>query len=233
MQCGQPLEYRAETTDVICLGCNKKATSPIICPDGHYICDTCHSATALERLPAFAARSTGMAPEDILEELLELPGLPMHGPEHHAMAALALLLACHRQDISLQENFIEEAVRRSMQIPGGSCGYLGACGAGISLGIAVSLVTGATPVSGLARGLANRATAAALAACGDDDARCCKRALRHAITIGRQFFDLELGIEFPEANQAQSCWDIARNGECARERCPYYHKNRRLHRTTN
>lgn len=233
MQCGEPLLYREQAVDVTCTCCGSKETSPISCPFGHYVCDRCHSSSALERLPAFAERTSGLAPEDILEELLLLPGVPMHGPEHHAMPALAMLLACSRQGVALPEGFIAEAIRRSMQIPGGACGYLGACGGGVSLGVAASIVTRATPTTGLARGMANRATASALAACGDDDARCCKRALRLTVSVGRDFFEDELGIEFPPATRAQACWDNDRNLECAGERCLFYHRDRRINRTTN
>ena len=156
-----------------------------------------------------------MAPEDILEELLTLPDLPMHGPEHHAMAGLSLLLACDRAGIELPGNYIEETIRRSMQIPGGTCGYHGACGGAISLGVAVSVITGATPLTGLARGMAHRATALALMNCGDDEARCCKRAIRKTVSTGREFFAGELGIELPRQESDQYC---------AKSHCPYFNR---------
>lgn len=224
MVCGKPLQYRDQGVDVICNECGSKESSAIICTDGHYICNACHSAKPLNRLPLLAQETSGKAPEDILEELLALPNLPMHGPEHHAMAGLALLLASERVGIKHKERYIEETIRRSLQIPGGTCGYHGACGGAISLGIAVSMITGATPLTGLARGMAHRATASALLHCGDDEARCCKRALRKTVSTGREFFADELGIEFPQPTGHQLCTDISRNKECAREHCPYFLK---------
>ncbi len=222
MVCGLPLFYRERGEPVECRECGRRENSPIICPSGHFICDACHSATPLSQLPGLSRAIEGSAPEDILEELLHLPDLPMHGPEHHAMPALALLLAAERAGVTLPANFIEEAIRRSMQIPGGACGYHGACGGALSLGVAVSLITGATPLTGLVRGMAHRATAAALLKCGDDNARCCKRALRTTVAAGRHFFKKELGIDFVRSNGRQICKDIARNKECAREQCPYF-----------
>jgi hypothetical protein len=222
MVCGQPLDYREQGQSVCCAGCGRRETSAILCPNGHYICDNCHSDRPLAYLPELARKTTGRAPEDILEELISLPGLPMHGPEHHAMAGLAILLACERTGINLPQNYIEEMIRRSMQIPGGACGYHGACGGAVSLGISVSLITGATPVTGLARGMAHRATALALSRCADDEARCCKRALRKTVISGREFFSEELGITFPQPKAHQFCRDISRNRECAREHCPYF-----------
>jgi len=222
MVCGRPLDYRTQGEIVFCVRCGRRESSAILCQDGHYVCNACHSERPLSHLPAVARKTTGLAPEDILEELIALPDLPMHGPEHHAMAGLSLLLASQRAGVALPENFIEETIRRSMQIPGGACGYHGACGAAVSLGVAVSLITGATPVTGLARGIANRATAVALLNCADDEARCCKRALRKTVTAGREFFSEELGIEFPQPHVHQFCVDISRNRECAKGHCPYY-----------
>lgn len=222
MVCGLPLLYGEQGEPVECRVCGRRESSPIACPAGHYICDACHSDQPLAKLPGLARETVGTAPEDILEELLMLPDLPMHGPEHHAMPALALLLACERGGVELPDNYIEEAIRRCMQIPGGACGYNGACGGALALGVAVSLITGATPLTGLARGMAQRATAMALLKCGDDNARCCKRALRGTVATARAFFDEELGIDFARPKGQQICMDISRNDECAHDQCPYF-----------
>ena len=95
------------------------------------------------------------------------------------------------------------------------------------MGVAVSIITGATPVVGLARGMAHRATAMALLNCGDDEARCCKRALRKTVSAGRVFFAEELGVDFPHPIGQQVCTDIARNRECAKGQCRYFHRNRK------
>jgi hypothetical protein len=222
--CGQPLDYHEQGKAVRCTQCGRQESSAISCPAGHYVCDSCHSERPISRLPEQARKTIGHTPEEILEELIALPNLAMHGPEHHAMAGLALLLASERAGVELPGGFIEETIRRSMQIPGGTCGYHGACGAAVSLGVAVSIITGATPVTGLARGMAHRATALALLNCGDDEARCCKRALRKTVAIGRQFFGDELGIDFATPEDNSPCMHISRNRECAKQHCPYFHR---------
>jgi hypothetical protein len=227
MVCGENLIYSDQAQVVRCEQCGTQGQSAIVCPAGHYVCDACHSGRTLQRLHAHAKTTKARAPEDILEELLCLPDLPMHGPEHHAMAGLALLLACRRAGVKLPGNYIEETIRRSMQIPGGTCGYHGACGGAVSMGVAVSIATGATPVTGPARGMAHRATAMALQYCGDNQARCCKRALRKTVSAGRIFFAAELGIEFPEPVRQHACRDVARNRECAKRDCPYFHGRRK------
>jgi len=225
--CGLALVYRVQGEIVRCDQCGHREQSAIGCPAGHYICDACHSDRSLKRLPELARETTAQAPEDILEELIRLPDLPMHGPEHHAMAGLSLLLASERTGVKLPEDYIEETIRRSMQIPGGTCGYHGACDGAVSMGGAVSMISGATPVTGLARGMAHRATASALLSCGDAQARCCKRALRKTVAAGMAFFAEELSINFPRPVEQTTCADISRNRECAKGQYPYFRRNRK------
>ena len=224
MVCGTALLYRTKTEEVVCFKCGAQDLSAIICPNDHYICDTCHSRQTLEQMDALIERIEADAPEDILEELLTLQHLPKPGREHPPLAGLALLLACKKGGLDLPTNFIHETIRRSLQIPGGTCGYHGACGGAVSLGVAVSLITGATPTTGLARSLAQRATAMALLRCSDDESRCCQRALRNTVRCGREFFSEELGIEFPQPVGHQLCSEKSRNLECAKQHCPYFRR---------
>jgi len=222
MVCAAPLHYGTESVEVVCHDCGRAGVSSIVCPDGHYVCDRCHAAASLEWLKQCTLASAQQSPEALLEELLALPGLPMHGPEHHVMAALALLGAARNKGREVDAALFDEALRRGMTIPGGACGYLGACGAGVGVGIAVSLLQGATPTTEVKRGLANRATAAALIALGDDYARCCKRVLRLAVAASRPFLKTHLGLDFPLADAAPLCNDMARNRECPGRNCLYH-----------
>jgi hypothetical protein len=63
---------------------------------------------------------------------------------------------------------LETVLKRSSKVPGGWCGYYGACGAAVGVGIAVSALTGATPLKGQERSLALAATAFALSHMVDD-----------------------------------------------------------------
>lgn len=222
MVCGKPLRYNEAPVPVSCHFCDMGTTSPILCDEGHYVCDACHVAEASARLLQLTERVAGAAPEEILEELLRLSALPMHGPEHHSVAGLALLVAAAKAGYPLPQQTLAEALRRGLQVPGGACGYLGACGAGVSVGVAVSLIAGATPLKGPERGLANRATGRALQEVGDAHPRCCKRALRAAVRAGRRFLAEEMGLLFPFPGASTVCRDTARNRECPGLQCAFF-----------
>ena len=77
-----------------------------------------------------------------------MPFCHMHGPEHHVMVGAALLTAYKNAggDLDLPKA-LQEMYSRGKAVPGGACGFWGACGAGISAGQFVSIATSSTPLA--------------------------------------------------------------------------------------
>ncbi len=46
--CGAALCYSTVATAQVCDLCGVKQSALISCPDGHFVCDDCHGATALD-----------------------------------------------------------------------------------------------------------------------------------------------------------------------------------------
>jgi 7,8-dihydro-6-hydroxymethylpterin dimethyltransferase len=107
------------------------------------------------------------------------------------------------------------------KVPGGWCGFYGACGAGIGAGIAVSILTEATPLKGPERSLAIAATAFTLSKITDSGARCCKRMLRKGMEASMDYLNKTLSITLV-TGQTIKCRYVARNKECTRLACPYF-----------
>jgi len=145
----------------------------------------------------------------------------MHGPEHHAIVAAAIVAAARNSGHPIPFKAVESALGRGEKVPGGWCGFYGACGAAIGVGVAVSVLTKATPLTGRTRSLALEATSAALASIADGDPRCCKRAGRKAIEVAIRYLDLNLGIALSKGIDTK-CRDSHRNRECPEDRCPYF-----------
>jgi hypothetical protein len=113
------------------------------------------------------------------------------------------------------------------QIPGGVCGFWGACGAGISTGIFVSLVTGASPLATEAWGLSNLMTSKALGAIGEiGGPRCCKRDSYLAILSAVDFVRDHFGVEM-ETHEV-ICSRCGENNQCIAKRCPFHPVNHRM-----
>ena len=87
-------------------------------------------------------------------------------------------------------------MHRGKTVPGGACGFWGACGAGISAGMFISIISGSTPLAVEPWGLANRMTSRALEAIGAvGGPRCCKRDSYLSILAAVEYVKEHFGVE--------------------------------------
>ncbi|MBQ8091067.1 MAG: hypothetical protein IJ233_10040, partial [Pyramidobacter sp.] len=150
-----------------------------------------------------------------------MPFCHMHGPEHHVMVGAALLTAFRNCGGAIDlSRALREMFRRGKAVPGGACGFWGACGAAVSAGIFVSIVTMASPLAVEPWGLANLATARALEQIGAlGGPRCCKRNSYTAILAAAEFAREHLGVSMETS--PVTCTRFSRNSECIGLRCPF------------
>jgi 7,8-dihydro-6-hydroxymethylpterin dimethyltransferase len=219
--CARLLVYATNSVTKICALCGKEEKTSIYCPAGHYVCDACHCKAALEVLKQILNSSKTTDPAAILEQVMSHPAVPMHGPEHHVIVPAAIVAAVRNSKHPLPENAIETVLERASNVPGGWCGLYGDCGAAVGAGIAVSVLTEATPLTGKQRTLAMASTSQALSRMLDEQPRCCKRASRIAIQSAVDFLRDHLGINLPQAEKVRCSYPL-RNLQCAREKCSNY-----------
>ena len=219
--CGAPLEYVTADENMTCALCGKQEQSKTRCTAGHYVCNECHTQ-GMDDLLALCLQYTGRDPMALLQQLMEQPWCHMHGPEHHVMVGAALLTAYRNAGGTLElSSALQEMLRRGRQVPGGACGFWGACGAGLSTGMFVSIATGATPLSSDSWGLANTMTSLALAAIGAvGGPRCCKRDSFLAVCAAVEFCREKLGVAMDCAMPV--CSYFHRNVQCLSSDCPFH-----------
>jgi hypothetical protein len=219
--CAKPLTYATGYVPKTCALCGKEEKTTIYCPAGHYVCDACHSKAAQEVLEQIIDTTKSTDPAEILEQVISHPSVPMHGPEHHIIVPAAIVAAVRNSGYPLPEGAVEKTVERASKVPGGWCGLYGDCGAAVGAGIAVSVITGATPLTGKERTLALASTCQALSRMLDEQPRCCKRASRIAIQSTIDFLRDHLDINLPKAKKIRCTYSL-RNQQCARGNCPYF-----------
>ncbi len=222
--CKKQLEYLEVGIEMQCALCRKKEMSKTRCVGGHYICNDCHT-NGMDRILGLCLEETSKNPIEILEKMMSMDFCHMHGPEHHVMVGSALLTAFKNAggDVDLP-SALSEMLVRGKQVPGGACGFWGACGAGISTGMYISIVTKSTPLAKEAWGLSNRMTSCALDAIGRNGGpRCCKRDSFLAITQAVKFTAETLGVEM-EIDEIV-CSYSNRNNQCIKDICPFYVHN--------
>lgn len=219
--CKSPLKYMNEDILMECAICKKTEYSKTQCVKGHYVCNECHTQ-GIDSIFSVCLSENSKNPIEIINKMMKLPFCHMHGPEHHIMVGSALLTAYKNAggDINLEKALIEMKNRGS-QVPGGSCGFWGACGAGISSGMFISIVTGSTPLKNESFGLSHKMTAKSLNAIGEiGGPRCCKRDSYLSILSAIDFVKENLDIEMEKTEV--TCNFSAQNNQCIRKRCKFY-----------
>ena len=219
--CKAPLEYLDADVMMECAICRRKEPSKTRCVKGHYVCNDCHTK-GIDGIFSVCLSEKGRNPLEILEKMMSMDFCHMHGPEHHIMVGAALLTAYSNAggDIELSKA-LREMYSRGKAVPGGACGFWGACGAGLSTGMYVSIITNTTPLSHETWGLSNLMTARALESIGRHGGpRCCKRdsylSLIEAVTFTKEHFGVEMELEKP------ICSRSGLNNQCLGENCPFH-----------
>ena len=180
--------------------------------------------SAVDPVAALCLADTSRNPIEILEKLMSQTDCPMHGPTHHVLVGAALLTAYNNCLPDSNKLNLEEALaemrERGKQVPGGACGYMGACGASISTGIFLSIVTRNTPFSTDTWRLCNLMTARALEQVAENGGpRCCKRDSYLSVLTAIDFVKENLGVEMvkPEVH----CTRSQINEQCIGKKCPF------------
>ena len=220
--CGKPLRYEAAARPMTCAICGKEFESNCACEDGHFVCDACHERASIAFFVPFLLQSREKDPLRLLEQVVALPRVHLHGPEHHVIVPCVLLTAYRNNGGELElDSALREAVRRASQVPGGACGYWGVCGAAAGAGIYFSILLGSNPLHRDAWPFPQKL----VARCLDDIAalggpRCCKRTTRLAVRRAAAFTEEFLGIDMPIGKVL--CRYAGKNRECIGDDCPYF-----------
>ena len=220
--CGAELEYFTDEREMQCVYCGRTFKSTACCKNGHYVCDECHSKDGIAVILSTCRRTESRDPIAIMQLLMGHPAIHMHGPEHHVLVGAALIAAyCNSGGTGDREQLLELMAQRGGRVPGGICGFWGCCGAAVSSGIFISLVTGSTPTGKENWGLSNRMTSRSLAAIGEiGGPRCCKRDSFTAVLQACTFVSRELGVDM-QPTAGIRCTFSGKNRECIGPRCPY------------
>lgn len=224
--CGAPLEYLERDEEMACAVCHRREPSKTRCVNGHYVCSGCHTQ-GMDSVFGLCLSETSKDPIAIIRKMMDLPFCHMHGPEHHVMVGAALLTAYKNAGGNLDlPDALREMYSRGKSVPGGACGFWGACGAGIGAGQFVAIATASTPLAVEPWGLSNQMTARALDSIGKAGGpRCCKRDSFLSVLAATDFAREHLGVEIERTMPV--CTYSGQNNQCIGRRCPFSAANRK------
>jgi MoaA/NifB/PqqE/SkfB family radical SAM enzyme/SAM-dependent methyltransferase len=222
MVCGAELHYFTTVEELSCSYCKRDFQANACCEVGHFVCDDCHCENGLEVIKAISSwiRETDLI--TLLKLIRSHPAIPMHGPEHHAMIPGIILAAYRNSGGKITEETIIAGINKGAKIPGGVCGFWGACGAAIGAGIAVSTILAATPLTPSPRQTAQAISAKILSSISKyRGGRCCQRETWLALTETARLSEEILSVPLT-ANELLECDQYPKNKECIRKQCPLW-----------
>lgn len=219
--CKAPLEYLVQDEMMECSICRKTEPSKTLCINGHYVCNECHTQ-GMDSIFGLCLDETSRDSIVILEKMMSMPFCHMHGPEHHVMVGAALLTAYKNAGGNIDlHKALHEMYRRGKSVPGGACGFWGACGAGVSAGQFMAIATGSTPLAAEPWGLSNQMTAKALESIGKNGGpRCCKRDSYLSILTAIDFVAEHLDVHMEKS--VPICTRSHQNNQCVENRCLFF-----------
>ncbi|MDP3696055.1 MAG: DUF5714 domain-containing protein [Desulfocapsaceae bacterium] len=222
MCCGKELLYFTEPLKMSCHYCGQTYLADGCCEKGHFVCNQCHQENGLEVIKTICTTTNEQDLIRLLTIIRSHPSIPMHGPEHHAMIP-GILLACYRNcggKIGPQE--ILTAIHRGADVPGGVCGFWGACGAAIGIGIGVATIFAATPLTPGPRQLAQEFSGRILTALASrKGGRCCQRETYIALSETARLSTELLSVSL-QAEATLHCDQYLKNKECIGKQCPLW-----------
>ncbi len=222
--CGAELIYSDTDRHSSCCYCGKVSPANARCANGHFVCDHCHSADAVGIIKSVCLHSLEADPVVLMQTIRSHPSFPVNGPEHHAMVPAVILTALRNCGYPATYEQFASSIQRGQSIAGGSCAFLGACGAAIGVGVAVSLLLGATPFDGDKRQMAQQATQAVLGRISSFKApRCCQRDCWLALNEASALIRRHTGILL--AADPFACEQHLENKECIQGQCPLWPEN--------
>jgi len=222
--CGEDLIYATESEKLVCNFCGKEESETVKCSSGHFICNACHSSSAMELIFSFCNETDLTNPIEMANILMRHPSIKMHGPEHHYLVPAVLTSAFYnlKNQPELKHKKLTVALKRAEKVPGGFCGSHGNCGAGVGTGIFFSAITDTTPLSDDTWKLSNLLTGTCLVKIAEKGGpRCCKRDTYTAITHAVDFVKEKIDVEIPDSNEI-ICHFHPMNKECLGRKCEYF-----------
>ncbi|MCB2219204.1 MAG: SAM-dependent methyltransferase [Bacteroidetes bacterium] len=221
--CGKELIYSQEDKPHTCEFCGKEFSVNVSCPEGHFICNHCHSASGADLIEGFCNHTELTDPGQIAVLLMKHQQIKMHGPEHHFLVPASLLAAYynHLDKQDYKSIKIHIARKRAEYVLGGFCGSHGNCGAAVGTGIFMSIITGNTPLAEKEWQMSNTLTGTSLlriAKAGGP--RCCKRDSFIAIAEAVNYLSEHLNVNLPL--EPIACSFSSRNKQCKLGDCEYF-----------
>ncbi|ETR70459.1 MAG: hypothetical protein OMM_03222 [Candidatus Magnetoglobus multicellularis str. Araruama] len=226
MICGAPLVYFSNNETKVCAYCSKAMSANAVCENGHFVCDSCHGADALNFARSFLIHTQATDLIGAMNIMRSHPSFKCHGPEHHFAIAGVIPTVYKNMGGNISNKDILTAIERGTAIPGGACGFWGGCGASLGAGIGFGVIIGSNPLKPAKRQILQKITSEISSELSKvKAARCCQRECWTSLIKVSALSEKYLDIKLP-ANDSVICRQMDINKECIKGACAFYSGNK-------
>lgn len=162
-------------------------------------------------------------PIEIARTIMNKDFINIHGPEHHYLDGASLLVAyynaCGKIDLN---SALDKLAERTIKMPGAMCGYWGVCGSTSSIGAALSIIHGVTPLSSseFYKDDMEYTSLVINQMSKIGGPRCCKRNAFLSLSLAVKFINDKYNIKMDIGNI--NCDFYPKNQQCIGLKCPFY-----------
>lgn len=227
MVCGGRLDYLEVGKEFKCMECSKSEIGYVYCPNGHYICDSCHGEKSFKNVLKLIISSKENNPLTIAQRVIDSDIIPMLGCEHAWVAAGALLIAIKNHGkLKITNTQILEALNRTRrQAIGAYCGLTGVCGIAPAIGASFSVILGAACTKDKETAATMHIVSKVIEAIANETGPCCcKNFVYTSLIISCRFAKEHLNVELPCNNEIVCKYSNRHPHGCRKDKCRYYQK---------
>jgi len=204
--------------------CGRRERAYVKCPEGHYICESCHNKEARSLIETFLLTTKLTNPFAIASLLLEDQRMPMLGCHHAYMAGGILACAIKNAYPKIAAPPLEEIFARiEKQAHGGYCGLTGVCGIVPAIGAVFAVLTQSHCGTDREQKMVMEVTTAVSRKIWElTGPSCCRAYLWASLSVADSYLRNFFQIELPTTDVAFSCMAGPRHPHgCRGEKCPY------------
>jgi len=222
--CGEPLVYGPVSVELACSVCGRVDHTRAQCTRGHYVCDACHIREPIQVAKHFCLTSDETDAFRLFSGISAHPAIPLHGPEYHCIVPGVILAAYRNSGGAVTDDQILEGIDRGSMVPGGTCAFMGICGAATGVGIAFGIMLESNPLKPVPRQQVQRIVARTLDRISSlTAARCCRRESHLALQIAAEESVNLLPVRIC-AEEWETCGQHELNKECIKQGCPFFRR---------
>lgn len=161
-------------------------------------------------------------PIEIATKIMKKDWVNIHGPEHHIIDGVSILVAMHNAHMEFDlEDALNKVIERGLKMPGAMCGYWGICGSCTSIGATLAVVNNTGPLSENKHYKENMEyISKAITKIGEiGGPRCCKRNAYISILTAIEFIKEKYNIDLEKKHII--CEFYNKNKQCIGTKCPF------------